>query len=99
MSSRATKTDNQPFPSNGITRICGPMELKLDHDFDRFSNGSLRMCMEPVTVSEDGKEIGLVAGCMGGGICVSIGGRQWYLDAMELFIAVRKLDTEYEETY
>lgn len=55
--------------------------------------------MEPVTVSEDGKEIGLVAGCMGGGICVSIGGRQWYLDAMELFIAVRKLDTEYEETY
>lgn len=27
------------------------LTLKLDHDFGRFSNGSMRMCMEPTEVS------------------------------------------------
>ena len=48
-----------------------------------------------VTVSQDGKKLGEVIGCMGGGIVVHVGERHWFLDAREIW----RLAVEADETY
>ena len=87
------------MPKEGIFRECeGKLKLKLDYDPDKYSSGSIRMriadCMATLK-EDDGREVGKVAACIGGGFQISVGKRDWFLGVLELFTLVQKLDEAY----
>lgn len=73
----------EPHPTLDIT-----VTLVLDHDFERFSNGNMRMTLERSEVSDDGQIVGHVASVMPNGTVVKIGSRSYYLSPMDLWNAV-----------
>lgn len=66
----------------------------LDHDFEKYSTGDMRMCYERVHVSEGDKQIGTVAPAIPSGIVVSIGSRSYFVGASELWNAVQQAEQE-----
>jgi hypothetical protein len=73
----------------------GVIDCRLDHDFARYSSGSLRMCFEGAKVSLGGKEVGSINSCMGGGVQVLIGERSWFISCQTLWEAASRADEEY----
>lgn len=83
-----------------------PLEFKLDYDFARYSNGSLRMsfadCDAQVSDAA-GKKVGTVGASLGGGIFVTMydddpnKGRQWFLSYDQLWHAAVEADRQHRE--
>jgi len=85
--------DKPKMPTERITiRTAERLTLHLDHDFERFSSGGLRMGFDPTIISRNGVELGRVGPCMGGGVMVVIGQRQWYVSDKELWLVVAEAD-------
>ena len=80
----------EPHPTLEVT-----LGLVLDHDFERFSNGNMRMTLERSEVADDaGKIVGHVASVMPNGVVVKVGSRSYYLSPMDLWNAVEKAESE-----
>lgn len=80
----------EPHPTLEIT-----VSLVLDHDFERFSNGNMRMTLERSDVADDdGQEVGHVASVMPNGVVVKVGSRSYYLSPMDLWNAVEKAESK-----
>jgi hypothetical protein len=78
----------EPHPTLSIT-----LSVVLDHDFERFSNGNMRMTLERSDVaSDDGQIVGHVASVMPNGIVVKVGSRSYYLSPMDLWNAVEEAE-------
>lgn len=93
-----TKTkqlDKPKMPEKPMIFDGGNIPVRLDLDLERFSNGSMRMCMEGATVSRGGKKIGNVSFALPAGIQVTIGGRHYYITPEALFSAGEAADKAY----
>lgn len=77
-----------PIPEPHPTLVIS-VTLTLDHDFERFSNGYMRMTLERSEVANDAGEIvGHVASVIPNGVVVKVGSRSYYLAPMDLWNAV-----------
>jgi len=95
-----------PMPKEAIVQpLTEPLSVKLSLDTDRFSSGGLSMTIgdtESKIVSTNGKtrkqkELGYVIGCLGGGILIAVGKRQWHLSPLELWKSVQRADADYRK--
>ena len=77
----------EPHPTLSVT-----LNLVLDHDFDRYSNGNMRMTPERAEVSDDGKIVGHVASVLPCGTVVRVGSRSYFLAPMDLWNAVAQAE-------
>jgi hypothetical protein len=89
------------LPDEPITIAVGNLTATLDHDFDRFSSGHMRMtfadCEAEVFENVDGTstQVGTVRGCIGSGVAITIGRREWFLSAESIWHAVKAADDAY----
>lgn len=79
----------EPHPTLRIT-----VDVVLDHDFERFSNGNMRMTLERSDVSNDGEVVGHVASVMPSGTVVKVGSRSYYLSPLVLWNAVAEAEAK-----
>lgn len=87
--------DKPQMPKKPMVFDGGNIPVRLDLDLERFSNGSMRMCMEGATVSRGGKVVGQVNAALPTGVQVSIEGRCYYISAEALFNAGEAADKAY----
>jgi len=88
------------FPKEGISEtIKADVNVKLIHDFDRFSNGHMLMTITEATVHDkDGKEVAKIRVDMGGStVQAIIGGRSWTISIRELWPIFAEADKNYLE--
>lgn len=78
-----------PHPTLRLT-----VNAVLDHDFERFSNGNMRMTLDRVDVSRDDQVVGHVASVMPNGVVVKVGSRSYYLSPLALWDAVEQAEQE-----
>lgn len=87
-----------PEMPNEHPKIKLTLEAELDHDFERFSTGHMRLTMERCEVKEGDNLIGHVATVIPAGVVVSIGKRSYYISAQTLWNAVREAETNQATT-
>ena len=68
------------------------LEATLDHDFDRYSDGNLRMLMGACDISRSGKKLGYVAAALPAGIVINTETRSWYVSPEALWNAVEEAE-------
>lgn len=92
-----TKTMLPPIPEpHPVLRIS--LDAVLDHDFERYSNGNMRMTIDRAEVKQGEQVVGHVASVLPAGIVVKVGSRSYYLSPMELFSAVEQAEQSSSET-
>jgi hypothetical protein len=79
----------EPHPTLDVT-----IRLTLDHDFERYSNGTMRMTLDRSEVSCDGEVVGHVASVLPNGLVIKVGSRSYYLSPMDLWNAVENAEAE-----
>lgn len=82
----------EPHPTLSIT-----VEVVLDHDFERYSNGNMRMTLDRADVLGDGEKIGHVAHVMPNGVVAKIGSRSYYLSPLALWNAINEAEGKGQE--
>ena len=91
------------MPEDGVFIDLGYIKAKLDMDSERYSSGSMRFKFEDTTVrisqgeGDEKKELGKICGCIGGGIALGIGGRDYFISAKELWRIAQEIDRKYLE--
>jgi archaellum component FlaF (FlaF/FlaG flagellin family) len=78
----------EPHPTLSVT-----IDLVLDHDFETYSNGSMRMTLDRSDVSANGEVVGHVASVLPNGVVVKVGSRSYYLSPIDLWNAVEEAES------
>lgn len=88
------------FPKEGVAKtITLPVKVKLLHDFDRYSNGSMMMTITDVQVKKDDKVMGNIrVDASGASIGCSIGRRMWSISVDQLWPLFEVADIQHLAT-
>lgn len=78
-------------------KVTEEIELVLDHDLERFSNGFMRMAITKVDAFDGSKEIGSISFDARGTavFCNLPSGRQWSIDVRQMFNLFQQADELY----
>ena len=88
------KTEKLPPMLDPHPTLRVAVDVVLDHDFERFSSGNMRMTLDRAEVSRDDQVVGHVAPVLPNGLVIKVGPRSYYLSPLSLWDAVEQAERE-----